>query len=193
MEDWFSVINSIIPILAAIIGVVIGFGLSWGKEWSNQKNSKNKYLAVIYHELNELQNELKVRISDYNNLDLKSHDEYGVRKQNVSLQLDPEKFLLRWCYRPKYVFLHNNFEKISLFNEESIKSLIKIYSSLEEFEEWRQNAIFHSEKFNGIGTSPESIAKDCLIKAYEEIPKALFHLNNEKINHLNLKCNFSYL
>jgi hypothetical protein len=50
---------------------------------------------------------------------------------------NPSDFLKRWSFRNKYMLLRNNVDKISLFKEDTIKSILRIYSYMEDFEEFR--------------------------------------------------------
>jgi hypothetical protein len=172
--------NSLIVPMIGILGIITGVVLGWIKEWISQQILKRKYRTIICFELEELKKELEVRIKDYKQLESNATNVSGERKQDVSAQMNPENFLLRWNYRHKYVFLRNNFEKISFLNENTVKSIIKVYSSLEELEEWRQNAVHSKELYNKIATNPALIARDNFFAACDEIPKTLDYLHDEK-------------
>lgn len=131
----------------AIIGVIIGFLLSWGRDCLREQDSIKKHAKLVYFELQNLNTDIDKRLEAYDQLCRVTRDQLGLSKEHFGLapEYDPYKFLLRLNFRPKYIFIHENLEKTSLLSTDSIKSVLQIYSLLEEFEEYRQISIRNSD------------------------------------------------
>lgn len=185
MEDLTIVIAG--TLIGTIVGVLVGYFLSFVADWYKQNRLIDRYSRVFYYELNDLKRELDKVIADYDKLNNLTRDEIGLTKEQFvqNPNFDPEKFLLRWSFRYKYTFLRENFEKVSLFDSDTIKSIIFIYSLLEEFEDYKLQSIEDLTKTNktlekmGMG-SAELLLIDNLRKAQSEIPKTLSLLNTLK-------------
>jgi len=176
--------DSIFTLIAGIAGVAVGFILSKVSDYWSLNGSRKKYGTVFYFELEELKRELDKIIQDYDLLNKITRNELGLPKDllQYSPGKDPEKFLLRWDFKSKYIFLQKNFEKLSLFKPEVIKSIIKINSLLEEFEEYKQISIknYETKELEKIGMfTAEQLLINNLKKAQEEISNTLQYLKNE--------------
>ncbi|MCX6689411.1 MAG: hypothetical protein NTZ39_06960 [Methanoregula sp.] len=176
-----------IVITGTLVAVIGGYIVISGCDWYRQKLLISRYSKVLHFELSELKIELDKIIKDYDYLNETTRDELGLTKDQFKLVpgFDPEKFLLRWNFRYKYIFLRENFEKISLFDSDTIKSIIHIYSLLEEFEDYKQQSIDDLTATNktlekmGMG-SAEQLLIGNLKKAQNEIPRILSLLNSYK-------------
>jgi hypothetical protein len=122
--------NDLITIFATVCGVFAGSGLTLLIEHIKKRKLIHKYSVVFSFELQQLKNELDHVIDDYEQLDLSLTG----RNTRVVPRMDPNDFLLKWSFISKYPFLVENFEKLSLFDEETITSVIKIHSLLMEYE-----------------------------------------------------------
>jgi len=122
--------NSLVTIFATLIGVIVGSGITLSVEYLKKRGVCRKYSVVFSFELQQLKSELNHVLDDYEQLELSQTG----RNTRVVPQLDPIEFLLKWDFSSKYPFLTENFEKLSLFDEETIKSIIKIHSLLMEYE-----------------------------------------------------------
>ena len=175
MED--IMITSISP----IIGVFVGFFLSYGTEWWKKRSLTKNYSLILHSELKGLKEDvpegLDRVIHGYEQLVAVRH---GINTEIVPANQNPADYLKRWSFRTKYVFLQNNLEKISLFKADTIKSILKIYSYLEEFEEYKQISISDPDALERIGMGDvELLLSGNLIKARNEIPHALSFLERE--------------
>jgi hypothetical protein len=126
-----DVIASIAPV---IIGVIFGFGLTRGYDFLIQRDLRKKYSTIFFFELQQLKNELDSAISRYNNSsqsEVPNLNEEERREYGIEYAID---FLPYYYFKSKYTFLEKNFEKISIFEEGTIKSIIKINSLMEEYD-----------------------------------------------------------
>ena len=154
--------DNYIAIIATLSGVIVGSGLTYLIEYFKQKNLIHKYNIVFSFELQELKNELDHVIDNYEQLDLSLTG----RNTRVVPKIDPDEFLLKWNFISKYPFLSKNFEKLSLFNEDAITSIIKIHSLLMEYE-------ILKDRRNGV------ILVGNLKKVQAELSRAISLLKNE--------------
>jgi len=177
MEDLFQG-------LYAIIGVVIGFLLSWGRDCLRERGSTKKYAKLVYFELQNLKVDIDKRLEAYDQLCRVTRDELGLSREHLALaaEHDPHKFLLRLDFRPKYTFIHENLEKISLLSTDTIKLVLQIYSLLREFEEYRQVSIRNfvtGELEKTAMNSAEWLLEKDLRDAQKLIPNALLLLKED--------------
>jgi hypothetical protein len=130
-----------ISIVSVIIGVIIAFVLTWFQNFWDQRGLRKKYSRVFSFELQQLKHELDSAIRRY--------DDNSSKIENLPDDMDKDDFIdsfpefgleypdeaLRYHYfKSKYSFLNTNFEKISMFKEDTIKSIIKINSLMEEYD-----------------------------------------------------------
>jgi len=90
---------------------------------------------VFSFELELLKKDLDSVISRYTEI---SHQPEYILDENREFVEDviddPNEALRYHHFKLKYIFLYKNFEKISIFNEDTIKSIININSLIEEFD-----------------------------------------------------------
>jgi hypothetical protein len=130
------IIESVVPV---IIGIIIGFGLTWANNFWIERNLRRKYSSVFSFELQTLKQDLDRAIARYDTMvsQMQSLAEEGLDIQDVQDQIDivePNEVLRYYDFKSRFTFLNKNFEKISMFNEETIKSIIKINSLMEEYD-----------------------------------------------------------
>ena len=63
--------------------------------------------------------------------------EKNIHTTLLSQEQNPSEFLRKWSFWHKYAFLRNNLDKMYLFKPTTVKSMLKIYSWMEEFEQFR--------------------------------------------------------
>ena len=171
----------IVALIPPLAGVVVGFLLSYGTDYWKKRHLIKRYSVVLHFELKRLKED------DPDGLDgvIHRYDQLAAVRQGTNTEIvpgnqNPSDFLKRWSFRNKYVFLRNNLEKLSLFNGDTIKSILKIYSHLEEFEEYRQISISDPHALDRIGMGdPEFVLIGNLRKVRDEIPIALPLLEGE--------------
>ncbi len=112
----------------AIIGVIVGFLLSWGRDCLRERDSTKKYATLAYFELQNLKDDIDKRLEAYDKLCRTTRDELGLSREHFAIvpERDPHKFLLRLDFRPKYIFIHENLEKISVLSTDTIKLILQI-------------------------------------------------------------------
>jgi len=168
--------NTLFQGIFAIIGVALGFGLYRLNDHLIEKKSKKKYAKLFYFELNILKNEINERLETYHIMDKNKQTFNPNPKDN------PYKFLLRLNYKPKYIFLEQNFGLIPILSSETIQNIMRIYSFLVDFEECRRFSIKstntqESEKI-GMGET-ELLLVINLERVQKLIPETLLLLKNE--------------
>jgi|WetSurMetagenome_2_1015567.scaffolds.fasta_scaffold27317_2 hypothetical protein len=152
----------------ALVGVVLGFFLSYGVEWWKNRRSIKGYSAILHLELMTLKEDrpggLDSVLGSYYNVCNLVED--GIYADLLSEDQDPDEILERRSFRQKYTFLRNNFDKVSLFKADTIKSILKVYSYMEEYDEFRTR-------------TPKLLLVENLLKAQKEIPNTLLLLEKE--------------
>jgi len=182
MDDIIIVIAG--TLIGTLVGVVVGYALSTAGDWYKQKKLITRYRVVLQFELKQLKEDIPDGLDQViHNYDQLVAAREGRNTDVLPAGQNPSDFLKRWNFQHKYMFLRNNFEKISLFDENTIKSILKIYSLLEEFEEYKQMSISDPEALARIGMGdPEYLLIKNLKTAQKEIPKALALLNSNESN-----------
>jgi len=131
---WISTISATIPV---IVGVVLAYGITWFNSIWNEQKLRKKYSRVFSYELQQLQSELDRAISPIIEAMLDQDDTvYGYTAEERLEQglYAPEDVLPYYYFKANFAFLRQNFEKIAIFQENTIKSLIKINSLIEEYD-----------------------------------------------------------
>ncbi|MCK9579400.1 MAG: hypothetical protein M0Q92_02995 [Methanoregula sp.] len=130
MESW------IISIVSLILGAVVGFVFTFLIEWWKQKNLIKGYCTILESELKNLKEDnpggLDEVIKNY-------YSDFIGGGKPVPSEADAKhsnEFLRKWSFWHKYAFLRNNLDKLYLLKPETVKSLLKIYSRMEEFEQF---------------------------------------------------------
>jgi hypothetical protein len=175
----------IVALIPPLAGVIVGFFLSQGVDFVKKRRLIKRYSAVLHFELKRLKEDIPDGLDGV----IHRYDQLAAVQQGTNTDTNteivpagqnPSDFLKRWNFRNKYRFLSNNFEKISLFNGDTIKAILKIYSYLEEFEEYKQISISDPRSLESIGMGdPEHLLIGNLRKAQNEIPNALAFLERE--------------
>jgi hypothetical protein len=168
MENDFT-----ISIASVIIGVIIAFVLTWSQNFWDQRGLRKKYSKVFSFELQQLKHDLDSAIRRYDDNSSKIEDLPDDMDKDEFIESFPEFGVeypdeaLRYHYfKSKYSFLNANFEKISMFKEDTIKSIIKINSLMEEYDTLSRG---HEKVF--LANNLRAMQK--------EIQNALAHLKNE--------------
>jgi hypothetical protein len=126
-------------LIGIVVGAILGFFFSYVLEWLKKRSLIQGYITILHSELKNLKEDnpggLDDVIKGYNYVN-------GLVEKNINTSLlskeqNPSEFLKRWCFRHKYAFLRNNLDKLSLFQPDTVKSLLKIYSYMEDYEEFR--------------------------------------------------------
>ena len=178
MKDF---IGEILPIIA----VVVGFLLSQGFEHWKKRDLIKRYSLVLRQELKRLKDDIPDGINQviktFDDMELKQQqwEKKQQYKQKMPIEVDTSKFIKRWSFRNKYAFLRNNFENIAVFKGDTITSLLKIYSFLEEFEEYKQQSISNTDALDKIGMVTDRLLITNLRNAQKEIPLAILYLEKE--------------
>jgi hypothetical protein len=167
--------------IPALVGIFVGFLLSQGVDYFKKRSVIKGYSNVLSLELKKLKEDIPEGldhvIHEYDQIVAARH---GSNTEIIPENQNPSDFLKRWSYRNKYAFLRNNFEKIALLTEDTAASILKIFSCLEEFEEYKQLSISDPDAIVRIGMGdPELLLIGNLRKAQKEIPKVLSLLENE--------------
>lgn len=135
MSDDFFVLT-VSSTVSVIIGVLIAFVVTWLSALWNEQKLRKKYCRIFLFELQQLQKELNRATSSIRDFLLDPEMVYSFpddARQEMGM-LFPEEALPRYHFKADYAFLRQNFEKISIFQEEIIKSLIKINTFIEEYD-----------------------------------------------------------
>jgi len=173
--------DSFIGLISTLAGVVVGFLLSYGTDHWKKRRLIKRYSVVLRFELNRLKEDVPDGLDGV----IQRYEQLVAVRQGTNTGIvpagqNPSDFLKRWSFRNKYVFLRNNFDKISFFKGDAIKSILKIYSYMEEFEEYRQISISDPHSLERIGMGdPELLLIGNLQKVQKEIPIALSFLESE--------------
>ena len=157
-------------ILNLLLGAFLGFIGAYLVFWIQQRSLYKGYLKILKIELHHLKEDVPGGLDDILTKYYKIKNDYdkGI-KSTIYPELDnPESFFLKWPFWHKYAYLRNNLDKLYFFHHETVSSLLKIYSSMEEFEFLIRN------KDNRL------ILWNNLEKVQSEIPHALSMLDNEK-------------
>ena len=122
--------------ISVITGVILAYVITWFGNLRNEQKLRRKYSRIFFFELQHLQHELDRAISSISDY---LHDpEWFLGCDDESREAmgmySPEESLPRYHFIADYAFLRQNFEKISIFQEDTIKSLIKINALIEEYE-----------------------------------------------------------
>jgi|GEM_PF-5308228 len=122
-------------------GVILALILTWSQNFWNQRSMRKKFSKVFSFELEQLKHDLDLAIRRYD------HHESQLRDLPDGLDVEdckenfpelgieyPDEALRGHYFQSKYTFLHRNHEKIFVFREDTIKSIIKISSLMEEYD-----------------------------------------------------------
>jgi len=129
----------ITSIVSVVIGVVVAFILTGLNNYWIQRNLRKKYSKVFSFELEQLKHDLDHAISRYDSAvfqleELQLPDGIDIDDLENGPDIEnPNDILQNYDFKSKYTFLNKNFEKISIFREDTIKSIIKINSLMEEY------------------------------------------------------------
>jgi hypothetical protein len=135
MSDDLSILT-ISATISVIVGVILAYFITgFGNFW-NERKLRQKYSRIFSFELQQLQQELTKamsQIGDYlTDPEMVFSFPEDTRKE-IGMYY-PEEALPRYHFKADYAFLRQNFDKISIFQEDTIKSLIKINSLIEEYD-----------------------------------------------------------
>ncbi len=141
MSDDLTILT-ISATISVIIGVILAYAITWfGNLWNEQKLRK-KYSRVFSYELQQLQSELDQATSPIRESLLDPDGtvyDFTLEERWEQGLYAPEDILPDYHFKSDYAFLRQNFEKIAIFQENTIKSLIKINSLIEEYDNVSKN------------------------------------------------------
>ena len=125
-------------IVLVIIGAIVALVYTWFQNFWIQRNLRKMYSRVFSFELELLRDNIKLAISRFENSELL--ERYNVTitekiKEDIGGMESPTEVLPNFNFKSKYTFLSKNFEKISIFEDGTIKSIITINSLMEEYDE----------------------------------------------------------
>ena len=121
--------------VSVVIGVILALVLTWLQNLWTQRTLRRKYSKVFSFELQQLKRDLDSAISSYHYYYEIEHpsdlSEEERRESGIQYPVD----VLPYChFKSKYTFLNENFDRIFLFKEDTIKSILKITSLMEEYD-----------------------------------------------------------
>lgn len=120
-------------------GALLGFFFSYVLENLKKRDLIKGYSMILQQELKNLKEDnpggLDDVIKGYNHVS--GLVEKGIPTILLSKEQNPSEFLFRWSFRHKYAFLRNNLDKLYLLKPDNVLSLLRIYSWMEDFEQFR--------------------------------------------------------
>jgi len=162
-----GLVDSIIPVL---FGVALAFLVTFAQNFWIQRSLRKKYSRVFSFELLQLKRTLDRAISRYYVYQMNREglsDDIGRDDiEGIPLYF-PNDALQYEYFKSKISFLNENFEKLSIFKEDTITSIIKIHSLLEEYDTLSKG----SERIFLVGN---------LEQIQKEIQMAIGHLKREE-------------
>jgi hypothetical protein len=156
-------------IISVIIGVILAFIVTWLGGLCDKQNSRKKLSRIFSFELEQLKGDLDSAIPRYSEYlsDPEAFGGLGESDRYYYKLFAPEDILPNYHFKAYYAFLRTNFEKISIFEEDTIKSIIKIDSLIEEYD-----VISKSDK--------KTLLTDNLDKTRKELDTTLNFLKKEE-------------